>query len=522
MIKTEHIKKTAIVILLLTVVALFAAAQTFASSGNPKLSKSRLRIKAGGTAVLKVKGATKKVKWTVAGKKLVKVSAKGRKRLKAVIKAGKKTGTCYVKVKVGKKTLKCRVIVYKKAVQAPDDDFKEKSLSSDTEDMTSGFSTGKPAERKADDAFRSVFADTSVNMLKLVQESGDPGDNVLVSPDSILTAMAMAEAGASGDTLSEMESAFGGISRDAYAEYLSTLNSRLTDDKSIKYHIADSVWYRKGLMECRKEFLQKNVDFFRSQIFAAPFGDSTVSDMNSWVYNKTRGMIPSIINRLSPEDRLVLINAIAFEGTWAEPYMEGQIQPGAFTCADGSVTMDLNMLHGTEHTYVEICGAEGFIKPYAGGKIAFLGLEPPEGVSAEDFVRKLTGKDFIEGYNSRRTEKIVVNTVMPEFRYDYETELVGTMQKLGINDAFDPAAADFSELSDTSVYISDILHKTHIELDRNGTKAAAVTAIIAKNTSIVTEPPEVKEVHLDHPFVYAIIDTETGLPLFIGTVNTLK
>ncbi|MBQ2640610.1 MAG: proteinase inhibitor I4 serpin, partial [Lachnospiraceae bacterium] len=171
--------------------------------------------------------------------------------------------------------------------------------------------------------------------------------------------------------------------------------------------------------------------------------------------------------------------------------------------------------------YVEIGGAKGFIKPYEGGEIAFVGLETPEGMTVDEFVQSLSGDDFINGFKNSSKE-YEVSTRMPQFKYDYGTSLVDALRSLGINSAFIGGLADFTGMTppDQPVNISDVIHKTHIELDKNGTKAAAVTAVVFEKSSLIPDDKR-KNVKLDHPFVYAIIDNESGIPLFIGTVKTL-
>ena len=206
-----------------------------------------------------------------------------------------------------------------------------------------------------------------------------------------------------------------------------------------------------------------------------------------------------------------------FEGDWVDPYMGAKNEN--FRKEDGS-KQKAAMLNGSESTFVKIGSAEGFVKPYQGGDLAFLGIETPEGMTLDEFINSLSASDFTEGYKNRKTENVKVRTKMPKFKYDFDASLVKMMQNLGITDAFG-GAADFSGISDYPLAISEILHKTHIEVTEDGTKAAAATAVqVAKNSA----PPqniETYKVDLDHPFLYAIIDQKTGIPLFIGIVRNV-
>ena len=231
-------------------------------------------------------------------------------------------------------------------------------------------------------------------------------------------------------------------------------------------------------------------------------------------------MIPKIIDEFNEDTVMVLINAIAFEGEWQEQYKDYQVSEQPFYNENGTVQKKVKMLSGEESTYVRIGGANGFIKPYAGGELAFLGLETPNDMTVDQFIQKLSAEDFVKGYSDRSRE-YDVTTKMPEFKYDYDASLVNALQSIGIRDAFDDFLADFSGITPPNqpLVISDVLHKTHIELDQNGTKAAAVTAVIMDKAGCAPVQKPAITVDLDHPFVYAIIDTESGIPLFIGTVK---
>lgn len=498
---SSNISRKAIILIMIT--ALLAASLSIPAyaKSKVKLSKSKLTITEGKSTTLKLSGTTAKATWTVSGRKLVTIKTSGKKRHKAVIKAKKgKSGNCVIKVKVGKKTLNCKVTV--KSAKDPE-----------------------PKPEPEPDKFTNGVTDTSVSMLKyLCATEKDPNRNILISPDSILTAMAMAENGAENNTLAEMEKAFGNIPVEEFSESLSRLNGRLTESKAVKYHIANSIWYKDNEddIKVNESFIQKNLEFFGAETFKAPFSNETIEQINAWVNENTKGMIKKIIDDFNKDTVMLLINAIAFEGEWADQYEEGNVKNQPFYNEDGTVQKKVDMLCGTEDTYIEVKGAEGFIKRYKGGEIAFMGLETPDGMTVDQFIQSLSGDDLIKGYYNR-TNEYIVKTRMPEFKYDYDASLVDSLYDLGIHDAFNSFTADFTGIApkEQPLVISDVLHKTHIELDRNGTKAAAVTAVVIEKASAAPEQKKEKTVDLDHPFVYAIIDTESGIPLFIGTVKTV-
>ena len=366
--------------------------------------------------------------------------------------------------------------------------------------------------------FQNAYATAAVRLLRETMKMTGADHNVLISPDSILSAVAMVENGASGQTRSEMEKALGGLPVLKYTEALYALHGRISKDKRITYNTANALWYKKGKLVLKSTYRKRMAKYFEAQIQAAPFDDSTVKEINSWVTEKTSGKITKIIDRLDPEARIAVLNAVYFKGNWFEPY--GTVKKRTFTSADGT-RKKVRTIEGTESEYVSLKGAEGFVKPYQGGTAAFLALLPPKGTPVSDFLKSITGKSLASAYKKRQKQNIVVETRIPEFEYEYSVTLNKPLRKLGIRRAFSDLA-DFSAMTGTPVCIDTVQHKTYIKLDRNGTEAAAVTAILMKANSVLNRPEPVrKKVYLNRPFVYAIVDTQTGLPLFLGVVNEI-
>lgn len=363
-----------------------------------------------------------------------------------------------------------------------------------------------------------AMADSSVKLLREALRTAKKDENILISPDSIFTAMAMVEYGAAGTTLQEMEAVLGNVSAARFGRFLSGLHQRLTGSSAYTYSPANSVWYKKGEVTLKKGYLNKMAKSFQADIYAAPFNAATVKQVNAWVNKKTYGKIPSIIKKINPQDRVILVNSVYFKGDWAEPYMVSTER--AFTKASGQ-QQKVEMMSGTENEFVSINGARGFVKNYRGGKVAFMALLPPSGTSVKEYAAALTGSDLIKGYKTRKTENVIVHTRMPEFTYDYSASMKKALIRLGIKKAFS-ARADFSKMSKTKMYIDDVFHKTHIEVNKTGTEAAAATAVFFAESAAMPDPDAVeKKVYLNRPFIYAIIDTQTGTPLFLGAVNSI-
>ncbi len=357
--------------------------------------------------------------------------------------------------------------------------------------------------------------------LRLLAEAREDGENSLVSPLSIVYALAMAQNGASEATLEQMQSVLG-MSRDELNEFLADYIDSLPDDEKCKLSVANSIWFRDtDKLAVEQFFLAVCEEYFGSELYKAPFDSSTVREINAWCDEHTDGMIKEIINEIGPNTMLYLINALAFDAEWRKPYDEYQVRDEVFTREDGSQT-DVELMYSTENIYLEDDYATGLVKLYAGGRYAFAALLPKEGVSVDAYLDWLNGGQIASLLENRQNHE--VRAAIPKFKAEFSAELSRTLSALGMSDAFDPTLADFSAMGSVegeNLYIGAVLHKTFIEVDELGTKAGAVTAIAVEATGAIIDPPEPKEVYLDRPFVYMLVDLEQNLPFFIGTVENI-
>ena len=357
-------------------------------------------------------------------------------------------------------------------------------------------------------------------------EKTSPEENVLVSPYSVMQALAMTANGANGQTRSEMESALGGIALDDLNQYLYTQRVNQPNSKECKLSTANSIWYRQdeNNLNVSQNFLQTNANYYAADAFSAPFDASTVKDINTWVDQKTDHMIDKLLENINDDVMLYLINAVAFDGKWIDQYEPYSVHEKEFTALDGSAqTVDM-MYSGNESFYLEDENATGFYKYYQDGRYAFAALLPNEGVSVDDYVSGLTADSLHQ--TLANPERIETHTAIPKFSYDYEITLNDTLSDMGMPTAFDEVLADFSDMAalpdGRNLYIGRVLHKTHIEMTEAGTRAAAVTAVETCAAEAIMEPPQYKTVYLDRPFVYMIVDTESYLPVFMGTVKSIE
>ncbi|MBR3297726.1 MAG: serpin family protein [Clostridia bacterium] len=367
-------------------------------------------------------------------------------------------------------------------------------------------------------------------MIDIFKNGLKKGENSLVSPVSVLTALAMTANGARGETLSEMRKTLSrGLEGEELNAYLAAYLEQIVNDESAKIEIANSIWFRENAVARKanpdapqaftpnKEFLQTNADIFGADIYAAPFNKATVNEINNWVNEKTDGMIDGIIEELDPLAVMQIINALTFDAEWRTKYTkEDQISKGEFT-AYGGRKRNVKFMFSEEKSYIQFSDAEGFIKPYKGGRFAFMALLPNEGVDIYDFIDGLNGENLLHIIDNARERAVYAK--MPKFSFEYEVSLVDALKAMGMQTAFDAKLADFSGLGESvygNIAIANVLHKTYIEVGEQGTRAGAVTSVMPAPQSAAEAPVRIT---LDRPFMFAIIDMQTRLPLFIGALT---
>lgn len=359
--------------------------------------------------------------------------------------------------------------------------------------------------------------------VRLFQNSLEAGKNTLLSPISVLTALAMTANGAEGDTLAQMEEVLG-IPKENLNHYIESYMYQLPTADTYKLSMANSIWFKddEKMFQVNEDFLQLNANYYHADIYKAPFDESTLTDINNWVKNETDEMIPTILDRI-PEDAIMyLVNALAFDAKWQEPYEEYQIRDGVFTTEEG-VETDVTMMHSEEFVYLEDDMATGFIKYYDDRSYAFAALLPDEGITVEEYVDSLNGEHLNELLAN--PERIPVFATMPKFESEYSVEMSDILIGMGMVDAFDANVAEFPYIGTVSdglsIVISRVIHKTFISVTETGTQAGAAT-VVEMRAEGAMEIQEFKEVVLDRPFVYILIDCENNIPLFIGTTMTVK
>ena len=355
------------------------------------------------------------------------------------------------------------------------------------------------------------FSDFALSLFKNTKSD----KSSIISPLSVLCALGMLSNGAQGESKSEIESVTG-MSADELSLFLYTYVSSLPQGEKYKLSVANSIWVNEGFL-ANEEYLQINKDYYDADIYRAPFDNEVLEDINSWVSKKTDNMIPKILNQISPDSLMYLINALAFEAEWQMIYEDNQVRDGIFTTESGE-EKQMEFMYATEGSYIENEDAIGFKKYYKNSKYAFVALLPKDNKTVDELVGALNGEGLQELLNNPKYN--TTYTSIPKFNTEYTVELKEALKKMGVSEVFDAENAQLNGIGTVeggNLFVGNALHKAYISVAEKGTRAGAVTIMDMCGSAGPMEQPVY--IYLDRPFMYMIVDTSTGIPFFIGEMN---
>ena len=361
--------------------------------------------------------------------------------------------------------------------------------------------------------------------LEIFQEIREESEkeNIMISPLSISVALAMAYNGADGDTKTEMENTLklnGLTPEQINSSYKMLIAALQSLDEDVVFELANAIFYASGF-EVKSQFLSTNQNYYDAKVESLDFSSpSAVKHINDWVEEKTHDKIEKIVESLSPDDRMVLLNAIYFNGIWSVKFDENGTKMRNFNKKDGTnheVPM-MNKEDKLEYTTNSLFSA---IKlPYGNGQYNMVVFLPESEKSSADIIDELSADNWNEWMKNFETEEHVVVT-MPRFKFAFELQLNNVLKKMGMQKAFVSSQSDFSKITDDKrLYISSVIHKSFIDVNENGTEAAAVTSVTFSTTS-VGPGDQIQKIYftVDKPFVFAITEKDTDAILFIGEVQ---
>lgn len=346
------------------------------------------------------------------------------------------------------------------------------------------------------------------NCLEAVEP--EPGKNLVLSPFSVVCALSMTANGAAGDTLAELNALNSGIDAVQMNEYLYAMTRRMENAENPAVRIANSVWISSSGFSMNREFETIMKNYYNAPTVAVDFSDrDDLAAINRRVSEQTDGMITDVAEEISPTARVLLINAVLFDGAWEEEYEEEAVYREIFTGYDGGAE-ETEFLHSLENSFFEAAGGVGFSKPYRDGSL-FVALLPEENADVYAFASELDIAEVVEAAISGKERALCS---IPKFEYETTAELRQILTDMGLETAFSPQTADFSgigKIENDALYLSSVLQKSKITLNERGTKAAAVTEVFLNRSA--ARP---RKVSLNRPFFYMILDGKTHIPLFMG------
>ncbi|HEY5561669.1 MAG TPA: serpin family protein [Clostridiaceae bacterium] len=356
--------------------------------------------------------------------------------------------------------------------------------------------------------------------LELFKQAYTKGENSLVSPTSVYLALGMTANGADGNTLKEFQSLLGKstLNLKDLNTYYNSVSKGLSNVNSGKLSLANSIWYGEDRnIQVKDAFLQINADYYHAAVYKASFNQpQTVTDINNWVKFKTNNTIDKIIDKIDQNTIMYLIDAVYFQDKWKTAYKNSDVRKDNFQLVTGA-TLPADFMYSKEEGYLTDGSAQGFIKPYKNGKYSFVALLPNEGIDIDSYISSLSGEDFIQILKNKSSDSVTAG--IRKFKSEYSVHLIAPLIKMGLKECFDKSKADFTKMAICSpgdIYVGDVLHKTFIAVDTEGTKAGAIINFDMGAKSVSISPD--RTVILNRPFIYAIIDNETNLPLFIGSI----
>ena len=354
------------------------------------------------------------------------------------------------------------------------------------------------------------------NLFKAIPESS--GKNVMVSPLSISLALSMALNGADGSTKTDMVKALGfsDLSVDEINQvYLDLVSSLKKADPNVVLNVANSIWIKKDF-PVLDSFIVTNQKYFDASVQKIVFDPSAVTTINNWVNEKTGTKIPKILDKISSDEIMFLINAIYFNGKWQTQFEKSQTQNGSFTLGTGSSVSTALMKVKKEFGYSQQVGYQALKMPYGRGKFSMVVLLPGVGMTPDQIIEQLSPSSW-ETLGTSLNSSVKVDVWMPRFKFEWQSDLNDVLSSLGMSVAFSANDADFSKInSNGQLYITKVKHKTFIEVNEAGTEAAAATSIGIGLTSVGPMEPVF---HVVRPFLFFITEEDTGAILFAGKVE---
>ena len=361
--------------------------------------------------------------------------------------------------------------------------------------------------------------DFACNLFRAIRQQNHGDGSIIMSPISVSYMLGMLGQGAEGETRRQITDVLGlGGSVKEINKYFNKIMDEATYvDTTVTINIANSINVNSALgISLIPEYKADMQKYYYAQVDALDFtGSSSVDHINNWCNTHTRGMIPTILDRLDPSAAMYLLNAVFFKASWTEKFDPKDTRDRYFTKQDGSVVEHKMMHLKIKAAYGENDLCEMLSLPYGNGAFSMNVLLPREGKTIDDIIQSLSAQK-LEQQRVREMTTCKVDILMPRFTTENETNLLKVLSSMGMQMAFNPSAQFTNMVHGNPLWVYLMKQKARIEVNEKGTKAAAVT-VAGMTKSLSTNGPRSVTFHATRPFVYYIIDNSTGVIYFMGT-----
>lgn len=349
---------------------------------------------------------------------------------------------------------------------------------------------------------------------EIVRHPEEKDKNIFISPLSVSMALGMTYNGADGTTEQAMRNTLGYgnmTTNEINQAYRDLIDMIVSLDPLVEMQIANSIWYRKGF-QVEQDFIDINKSFFDAVVRELDFSNPGAKDViNAWVDEKTNGKIPVIVDNISPEIVMFLINAVYFKGSWTEQFDPSRTYDGAFFLPDGSRKTVKMMFRDSGINYYFDKDFQAVDLHYGGKAFSMTILLPRKNLHVDDLISSIDTEKLDEFLSSFSESDIQLS--MPKFKLEYDLTMNDVLKALGMEVAFDPLNADFTKINRLGeLYIDKVKHKTFVDVNEGGTEAAGVTSVGIGTTSV---PPQMI---VNRPFVFLIREKFSNTILFIGKI----
>lgn len=342
----------------------------------------------------------------------------------------------------------------------------------------------------------------------------EPSNNLFISPLGISLLLQISSIGSEGKTEKQLKQVL--AIQNMSNETLNTNNAKLLNylnspKPPTKLEIANSLWLKKDLI-FKEEYTKTCKDYYLAEIYS--IDEKAVEKINKWGNDKTNGIIPQIIDKIDPNEVCIFLNAVYFKSQWMDEFQKYPDSEEKFTTIKGEKKKVEMMCQGGDYYCYEDSVIQAIKLPYKDGLTSMYIFLPRENINFNNFVSNFTEEKWTDYLNKFQERDARID--MPLFSYNTSYDLNSALKNIGVIDAFNPEKADFGKISDEPIFISKFQQSAFIKVDEKGTEAAAITYSSLEITCSTEN--EKFEMIVNHPFLFLIVDDQTGCILFMGSL----